>query len=135
MARESSTSWHTLWSELLDLLITSFERHVSFPVWVSGSESSHQISLEEIRDFVRRHLATISTEFMFGRYTSVHCIIERFFKTHNSVTISDLTCPNGHAIDRQQSPTSSCQIIVFAQSGTSLQYCMDNFTDSTASKC
>ena len=129
------TSWHTLQSELLDLLITSFERHVSLPVRVSGSESSHQFSLEEIRDLVRRHLARISTEFIFGRYTSVHCIIERFFKTHNPVTISDLTCPNGHAVDRQRSPTCSCEIIVFAQSGTSLQYCMDNFTESTASKC
>ena len=44
-------------------------------------------------------------------------------------------CPNGHVIDRHRSPTSSCEIIVFAQPGKSLQYCIDNFSHSTASKC
>jgi hypothetical protein len=114
---------------LLDLLITSFETHDSFPA------TSQHFSLEEIRDFMRRRLARISTEFIFGRYTSVHHIIERFFKTRYPVTISDLMCPNGHVVDRHRSPTSSCEIIVFAQPGTSLQYCIDNFTHSTASKC
>jgi hypothetical protein len=129
----SSTSWRTLESELLDLLITSFETHDSFPASLSGT--SQHFSLEEIRDFMRRRLARISTEFIFGRYTSVQCIIERFFKTRYPVTISDLMCPNGHVVDRHRSPTSSCEIIVFAQPGTSLQYCIDNFTHSTASKC
>ena len=44
-------------------------------------------------------------------------------------------CPNGHVVDRHRSPTSSCEIIVFAQPGKSLQYCIDNFSHSTASKC
>ena len=96
---------------------------------------SQHFSLEEIRDFMRRRLAQISTEFLFGHYTSVHCIIDCLFKTCNPVTISDLMCPNGHVVDRQRSPSSSCEIIIFAQPGTSLQYCMDSFTHSAASKC
>jgi Helitron helicase-like domain at N-terminus/PIF1-like helicase len=128
----TSTLWHTLQSEFLDLLITSFETHESFP----HARTSQRFSLEEIRDFMRRRLARISTEFVFGRYTSVHSIIERFFTTSDPVTISDLMCPNGHVVDRQgRSPTSSCEIIVFSQPGTSLQHCMDNFSHSTASKC
>ena len=126
----TSNSWHTLQSELIDLLITSFETHVSFP------GTSQRFSLEEIRDFLRRRLARISTEFTFGRYTSVHSIIERFFKTSNPVTISELMCPNGHVVvNIHRSLTSSCQIVVFAQPGTSLQHCVDNFRVSLASRC
>ena len=44
-------------------------------------------------------------------------------------------CPNGHVVNRQRSPSSSCEIIIFAQPSMSLKYCMDNFTLSTASKC
>ena len=84
---------------------------------------------------MRRRLARISTEFIFGRYTSVHCIIDRFFKTRYPVTMSDLMCSNGHVVHRHRSPTSSCEVIIFAQPGTSLQYCIDNFSHSTASKC
>jgi len=125
----TSNSWRTLQSELIDLIITSFESHNSFP------GTSQRFSLEEIRDFVRRRLARISTDFTFGHYTSVHQIIERFFKTPNAVTISDLMCPNGHVVNIHRSLTASCEIIVFAQPGTSLQHCVDNFTHSSASKC
>ena len=76
---ENSTSWHTLELELLNFLITSFQTHVSFPATASGT--SQHLSLKEIRDFMRRHLARISTEFLFGHYTSVHCIIDCLFKT------------------------------------------------------
>ena len=82
-----------------------------------------------------RRLARISTEFIFGRYASVNCIIEHFFKTHYPVTVSDLMCPNGHVVNRQRSATPSCEVVIFAQPGTSLQYCIDNFAHSTASKC
>ena len=44
-------------------------------------------------------------------------------------------CPNGHVVDRHRSSTSSCEVIVFAQPGTSLQHCINNFTHSTGSKC
>ena len=125
----TSTSWRTLRSEMLDLLITSFETHDSFP------GPSQRFSLEGIRDFMRRRLARNSADFLFGRYTSVHSIIEHFFKTSDPVMISDLMCPNGHVVDRRRSPTSSCEVIVFAQPGTSLQHCIDNFAHSTASKC
>lgn len=121
--------WLSLRSELLDLLIISFKTHDSFPA------ASQHFSLEQIRDFMGRHLARISTEFTFGSYACVHSIIECFFTTCQPVIISDLTCPNGHIVDRHQSPTSSCEIIVFAHPGTSLQYCMDNFSFSTASNC
>ena len=127
--RLTSTSWRTLQSELLDLLITSFESHNSIP------GTSQRFSLEEIRDYVRRRLARISTEFIFGRYSSVHSIVERFFRTSGPVTISDLMCPNGHVVDRQRSLASSCEIFVFPQPDSSLQHCVDNFSHSTASKC
>jgi hypothetical protein len=114
---------------LLDLLITSFETHDSFP------GTSQHFTLEEIRDFMRRRLARISTEFLFGRYTSVHSIIERFFKVSEPVMRSDLMCPNRHVVDRHPSLTSSCEVILFAQPGASLQHCVDNFTHSTGSRC
>ena len=48
-------------------------------------------------------------------------------------------CPNRHVVNiqRSQTSTSSCEIIVFAQPepGSSLQHCIDNFTHSTASRC
>jgi hypothetical protein len=113
------------------LLITSFKTHNSFP----ASGTSQHFSLEEIRDFMRHHLARISTEFMFGHYASVHCIIKCFFKTQYPVIISHPMCPNGHVVDRHQFPTSNCKIIIFAQPSRSLQYCIDNFSHSTASKC
>ena len=64
----SSTLWRTLESELLDMLITSFETHVSFHASGTSQQSQH-FSLEEIKDFMRRRLARISTEFIFGHYT------------------------------------------------------------------
>lgn len=129
----TSTLWRTLQSELLDSLITSFKMHDSFQV----PSTSQRFSLEEIRDYMRRCLARISTDFIFGRYSSVHCIVERFFKTSFPVTISVLTCPNRHHVvnNIQRSETSSCEIIVLAQPGSSLQHCIDNFTHSTASRC
>ena len=123
--------WKIHGSMSVDSLITSFKTHVSFP----ANGTSQHFSLKEIRDFMRHCLARISTEFIISHYTSVHCIIKCFFKSQYPVTISDLMCPYGHVVDRHRLPTSSCVLIVFAQPGTSLQYCIDNFTHSTGSKC
>ena len=117
---------------MLDLLVTSFERHESYP---TATQDSQHFSLEQIRDFMRHHLSRISTEFTFGQYTSVHSIAEHCFKTCHPVTISDLTCPNGHVVNRHWPPTSNCEIIIFGHPGMSLQDCLDNFTDPTASNC
>ena len=106
-----------------------FEAHVSIPA------TSQRFSLDEIRDFMRRRLARISTDFIFGRFSSVHSIIERFFKTSSPVTISHLMCPNRHVVNTHRSQTSSCEIIIFAQPGLSLQHCIDDFTHSTTSRC
>ena len=85
------------------------EMHDSFP------GTSQRFSLEEIRDYMRRHLARISADFIFGRYSStyssVHSIIERFFKTSDPVTISDLMCHNRHVVNIQQSQTSTTRLV------------------------
>ena len=45
-------------------------------------------------------------------------------------------CPNGHSIvNIHRCLTSNYETILFAQPGTSLQHCVDNFTTSTASRC
>ena len=124
--------WHELQCELLDSLTQSFYKHEDNE---AASASVQNFTLEEIRDFFRRHLARFSSEFTFGSYASVHSIVEQFLKTCAPVTTSQLCCPNNHEILRNQSSTSNCEIIINPQAGPSLQACVDNFTIETASKC
>lgn len=113
--------------------IPSSHSPVLFNAFLAPYLPLHPTSPEKHLGFPR-----ISADFIFGRYSSVHSIVEHFFKTSNPVTISGLMCPNRHEVANiQQSQTSSCEIIVFAQPGSesSLQHCVDNFTHSTASRC
>jgi len=128
----TTTAWQEVQCDLLDTLVQSFHTHSSIQV---ASASSRQFSLEQIRDFLRRHMARISDQFAFSRYASVHCIMEQLLKTAWPVTAADILCPNGHDIDRNSSPTCSCQMIVFRCPGMSLQEYVDNFTVSLTSKC
>jgi hypothetical protein len=127
----TTTAWKEVQCDRLDTLVQSFHTYSS----QVASASSRQFSLEQIRDFLRRRMARISDQFAFGRYASVHCIMEQLLKTTRPVTTADILCPNGHDIDRNRSPTRSCQIIVFRCPGMSLQEYVDNFTVSLSSKC
>jgi len=132
--RSDAISETDLWSELqcdlLNSLTQGFHKHEDIQ---QASASVRTFSLEEIRDFIRRRLARFSSEFTFGRYASVHSITEQLMKACEPVTTSYLYCPNGHNVDRNQSTTSNCEIIIFG--GSSLQACVDNFTIETASRC
>ena len=123
-------SWHELHCELLNSLTQHFHKHGDVEV---ASASVQSFSLERIRDFIRCRLARFSAEFTFGRYASVHSVTEQLLKTSEPVTTSSLSCPDGHAIDRNPSPTSNCEIIIFG--GPSLQAILDNFSIETAAKC
>ena len=120
----TTTAWKEVQCDLLDTLVQSFHTH-----------SSRQFSLEQIRDFLRHRMARISDQFAFGRYASVHCIMEQLLKTTRPVTTADILCPNGHDIDRNHFPTCSCQIIVFGRPGMSLQEYVNDFSVSLSSKC
>jgi hypothetical protein len=130
-AISETDSWHELHCELLDSLTQGFHKHED--IEVASDVSVHSFSLEHIRDFIRRRLARFSAEFTFGRYASVHSVAEQLLKTCEPVTTSNLSCPNSHVINRNPSPTSNCEIIIFG--GTSLQAIVDNFAVETAAKC
>jgi Helitron helicase-like domain at N-terminus/PIF1-like helicase len=130
-AVSETRSWSELHCELLDSLTECFHKHEDIQV---ASASIRTFSLEDIRDFIRRRLARFSAEFTFGRYTSVHSVTEQLLKTHEPITTSNLCCPNGHITDRNPSPTSNCELIVFG-APFSLQAYVDNFTVETAAKC
>ena len=61
---------------------------------VLSSAVSRQFTLEQIRNFFRRRLARISPQFTFGRYASVHCILEQFLQTDDPIIAADIICPN-----------------------------------------
>ena len=129
-AISETDSWHELHCELLNSLTQHFHKHGDVEV---ASASVQSFSLERIRDFIRRRLARFSAEFTFGRYASVHSVAEQLLKTSEPVTTSSLSCPDGHVIDQNPSPTSNCEIIIFG--GPSLQAILDNFSVETAAKC
>lgn len=104
---------------------------------VSPTSSNAQFTLEKIRDSFRQHLAKISPEFTFGRYTSVHSIFEQILKTQATapVIVADITCPNGHNVDRNRSPTCNGEVIVFGRPGLSLRACLDDFVLTLHARC
>lgn len=81
-----TADWHESHSDLLDSLTQRFHRLSSMPV-VSPTSSNAHFTLEKIRDSFRQHLAKISPEFTFGRYTGVHSI----FRT-NSQDSGNCSC-------------------------------------------
>ena len=131
----SSTSFEDTQCILFNALIQSFHSHES------GSQAtasdSATFSLEDIRDYFRRRLARLSQEFTFGSYTSVQSIAEYLFRAEEIVTISDVSCPEGHGGNprNRQLSTSSYQIIILGTTEISLQACMDDFSLELASKC
>jgi PIF1-like helicase/Helitron helicase-like domain at N-terminus len=125
-------SWHEIQCELLDLLMQYFHSHESI---VNESAPSRRFSLDQIREFMRQHLASISASFTFGSYASVHCIFEQLLCTQQPVIVSDTICSHGHDTNRQELPTRNAEIVIFGQPNMSLQACIDNFTQSLGSKC
>ncbi|KAF8809765.1 hypothetical protein BYT27DRAFT_7019149, partial [Phlegmacium glaucopus] len=124
--------WNEIQCNLLDLLTQCFHSHESM---VDGSASSRRFSLDQIRDFMRRHLARISANFTFGSYASVHCIFEQFLCTQQPVLVADTICPNGHDTNRQQLSTCNGEVVIFGQPVMSLQACIDDFTQTLGSRC
>ena len=111
--------WSELQCDLLNSLTQGFHKHEDIQ---QASASVQTFSLEQIRDFIRHCLARFSSEFTFGRYTSVHSITEQLMKTCEPVTTSYLYCTDGHNVNQNPSTTSNCEIIIFGSS-SSLQAC------------
>jgi len=116
-------------------LIQRFRSHESCQVVPESQTRTY--SLEQIRDYFRRHLARVSQEFTYGSYTSVQSIGDYLFLAHEIVTTSDIFCSNGHRTHggHHQLSVSSYQITIVESTERSLQACMDNFTLQLASKC
>jgi len=87
--------WHEFQCNLLDLLAQRFHSHESM---VINRSASQRFSFDQIREYMRHHLARISTNFSFGSYASVHCIFEQFLCTQQPVTSS---VANGAARSRE----------------------------------
>lgn len=84
---------------------------------------------------MRRHLARISDLFMFGRYASVHCVLERLLQSTDPITISEFFCPQGHRIDKRPLESSNCEISTCVRPGMTLQASIDDWTISVGSRC
>jgi hypothetical protein len=119
---------------MFDALIKCFHSHESRQV----ESQTPVFSLEQIREFFRRHIARTAQEFTFGSYASVQSIGEHLFRTQEVITTSNVFCSEsgGHNIGRNQhSSTSNFQVIILETTETSLQACIDDFTIELASRC
>ena len=125
-------SWNELDNDLLVTLTAAFETHVDFH---TGSPS---YSLEQIRDDLRHHLACISDEFRFGRYASVHAVMNRLLESREPVTMSIRRCRDNHPVDSNEMFSNSCEIMTAGASSTTdhgIQEHMDNFSIPLSVKC
>jgi hypothetical protein len=62
---------------------------------------------------------------------------EQILKTQATapVIVADITCPNGHNVDRNRSSTCNGEVIVFGRPGLSLQACLDDFVLTLHTRC
>ena len=133
---EATLSWNELDNDLLDTLTAAFETHVDFH---TGSTS---YSLEEIRDQLRHCLASLDDDFTFGRYASVHTIMNRILVSQDLVTKSVRRCraSGNHTVDGDERLSSSCEIMMMGASGSaptgySIQEFINNFSMPLSGTC
>ena len=136
---ETTLSWNELHNNLLNMLTTDFNSHVD----VRAGSDSPSCSLEQIRDFLRRDLAELDNdEFAFGRYASVHAIMNRLLTSREPVMKSVRHCLSNHAVDGDERFTNSCEIVPMpagastsATGNHSIQESMDNFSLPLSATC
>jgi hypothetical protein len=128
----TSVLWHELHNDLLDSLTTDFNSHTS----VAGRSSSNLNSLEQIRDSMRRRFARLSGDFPFGQYASVHAIMDRLLTSSVPILTSSRYCRNGHAVCREESTVSSCEIMTpNVPEDCTIQQYFDDFAVPLSSFC
>jgi hypothetical protein len=131
----TTLSWNELNNDVLNTLTDTFKSHVDFHTG-SGSASC---SLEQIRDRLRRRLAIMDDEFSFGRYASVHAIMNRLLASQGPVTRSIRCCRRNlnHIVDGDERISSSCEIVPIGSALTehSLQEYIDNFSVPLSVTC
>jgi hypothetical protein len=131
---ETTLSWNELDNDLLNNLTAGFDSHVEF---CTGSPS---YTLEQIRDHLRRRLARLDDEFAFGRYASVHSIMDRLVMSQEPVMKSGCCCQDGHTVDVDERVTTSCEIVTVTTgasvlAGFSVQEYMDEFSTPLSATC
>ena len=129
---EMTLSWNELDNDLLDALTAAFKTHADFHA------ESISCSLEEIRDQLRRRLASMNDEFTFGRYASVHAIMIRLLESQEPVIKSVRRCRENHPVDSNEQFSKSCEIMMMATSsmaGYSIQDYMNDFSVPLSVAC
>ncbi|KAF8075770.1 hypothetical protein FPV67DRAFT_1617250 [Lyophyllum atratum] len=113
--------------EHLGPLIGGFNEH-------AGSQS---ISLENVRDDLRYELFSLSrATFPWGRYTSVHEILDKLLSASDHVMSSIRICTRGHVVGRMQSSISSSLVPVLrVNPNTSIQDYIRRFRVQSSSRC
>jgi hypothetical protein len=125
-----SRAWNELGNEHLDFLITAFESRIHYHMGMSF------YNLEEIQDLMRHQFVRLDGEFAFGRYTSVHAVMNRLLISPFPVMKSLIMCPNNHEVDRDERSSNSCEIMTHAAPAHySVQQYMDNFITPSSSVC
>ena len=131
---EITLSWNWLDNDLLDALTTDFGSHKDHR---TNTELA-SYSLDQIRDQLRHRLAGIDSEFTFGRYASVHAIMNRLLETKDPVMKSIHRCRDNHLVDRNERVSNSCEITTAgasALSGHSIQEYMEDFSVPVSATC
>ncbi|KAF8224095.1 hypothetical protein L208DRAFT_1313282 [Tricholoma matsutake] len=108
-------SWQELRSDMLNELLDGFRSHESIPV----EHSEARYTLDQIREYMRHHLARLSGNFVFGEDTSVNSVLDHLLTLASVITRLVQFCPRGHDVDMQQAKSSSCHIVL-SRDGCSL---------------
>ena len=125
-------SWWELQSDTLNELLDSFRSHESIP----AERSEARYTLDQIREYMRHHLARLSGNFMFGEYTSVDSVLDCLLTSASVVTRSFRFCPRGHDIDMRQAKSSSCHIVLLRHGcNLDLQEYLDDITRPLNATC
>ena len=119
---EMTLSWNELNNDILNSFTASFELHVE------NSTGPASYSLEQIRDQFRYKLARMDDEFAFGRYASVHTIINRLLVSWEPVTRSVRRCHADHAMDSDERDSHSCKIPIMGDS-TPIRYSIQEYIE------
>ena len=124
--------WNELNNDILNSFTTSFELHVE------NSTGPASYSLEQIHDQFRHKLARMDDEFAFGRYASVHTIMNQLLVSQEPVTRLICCCHTDHAVDSDEHDSHSCKILIMGDSTPtrySIQEYMEDFSVPLSVTC
>ncbi|KAF5379126.1 hypothetical protein D9615_006088 [Tricholomella constricta] len=133
---------HNIWRQnpdVMTVLLSNFNTEHLRPLIAGFNEHarSQAISLENVRDDLRYELFSLSgATFPWGRYSSVHEILDRLLSASEQVMSSVRICTRGHVVGPMQSSISSSLVPVLrVNTNTSIQDYVRRFRIQTSSRC